>query len=87
MAGTIEYLVAEILELSGLISRENNKKRIAPRHIMLAILIEFSKLFKDVVFSQGGVVPHIESVLWQTASKTNKGNGVMEAVRIVSQEY
>ena len=37
LASLLEYLTAEIIELAGNSARNNNKKRITPRHIMLAI--------------------------------------------------
>lgn len=65
LAAVLEYLTAEILELSGNASRDNNRTRIAPRHIMLAIRNdeELNKLLADVTISHGGVVPKIHSVL------------------------
>lgn len=98
LAGVIEYLVAEILELSGEACHDNNKKRIIPRHIMLAIRNdhEFSELLKNVFISDGGVLPHIEGVLLSKIMSTaKKGQGrsnegsVIEAsqTKPASQEY
>lgn len=74
LAAVLEYLVAEILELGGDASKDNRRRRITPRHITLAIQSdhELAILLKDVVISQGGVIPHIESVLLPKNSKPNR---------------
>jgi histone H3/H4 len=58
MAAAAEYIMAEVLELSGNTSRDNKKVRIIPRHITLAIGNdeELNELFKDT-FIGGGVIP------------------------------
>ena len=65
MAGVLEYLTAEILELAGNAARDNKKHRINPRHLQLAISNdeELGKLLQGVTISQGGVLPHIHPVL------------------------
>ena len=65
LAAVMEYLTAEVLELAGNAARDNKKKRIVPRHIMLAISNdeELNKLLDKVFISQGGVMPHIQAVL------------------------
>jgi histone H2A len=74
LAAILEYLTAEILELSGNAASDNKKSRIIPRHILLAVRNdeELSRLFQHVTISQGGVLPNIHSVLLPKAS-TPKG--------------
>ena len=57
----VEYLVAELLQLAGHVSRDNKKKRIVPRHLQLAIRHdeELNKMFGDVTIAQGGVLPFV----------------------------
>lgn len=63
MAGVLEYLAAEILELSGNSARDNNRTRITPRDVMLGIRNdgELDRLFDGV--TNGGVLQNIHSVL------------------------
>ena len=68
----LEYLTAEVLELAGNCSKDSSKKRVIPRHILLAVRNddELNKLFKNVTIAQGGVLPNIHAVL---LPKTPKG--------------
>ncbi|XP_067419646.1 histone H2A-like [Emydura macquarii macquarii] len=61
LAAVLEYLTAEILELSGNAAQENKKVRIGPRHIQLAVRNdeELNRLFADVTIAEGGVLPNI----------------------------
>uniref|UniRef100_A0AC34FRN0 Histone H2A n=1 Tax=Panagrolaimus sp. ES5 TaxID=591445 RepID=A0AC34FRN0_9BILA len=72
LAGVLEYLTAEILELAGNAARDNKKTRINPRHLQLAIRNdeELSKLFNGGTISQGGVLPHIHEALLKRPKKT-----------------
>ena len=65
LAAVMEYLAAEVLELAGNAARDNKKKRVIPRHLLLAIRNdeELNQLLKGVTVSQGGVLPNIHSVL------------------------
>lgn len=65
LAAVVEYLVAEVLELSGNASIDNKKKRIIPRHIMMAVRHddELEKLLRNVTIADGGVIPHVHAVL------------------------
>ncbi len=71
LAAVLEYLTAEILELAGNASRDNQRVRIVPRHIMLAIRNdeELNKLLSDVTISAGGVMPNIHQVLLPPAKE------------------
>jgi len=71
LASVLEYLAAEILELAGNASRDNNKHRIVPRHIQLAIRNdeELNKLLHDVTIANGGVLPNINNALVPKKSK------------------
>ena len=65
MAAVLEYVVAELLELSGNAAKDNKKTRINPRHIQLAIKNdeELNKFVGHATITQGGVMPNVHSAL------------------------
>ncbi|XP_065218116.1 late histone H2A.2.2-like [Planococcus citri] len=65
LAAVLEYLVAEVAEIAGNAARDNSKKRITPRHLMLAVKNdeELSALLQGVTFAEGGVMPNIHRSL------------------------
>jgi len=84
LAAVLEYLTAEILELAGNAARDNDKKRIIPRHLQLAIRNdeELNKLLEGVTIAQGGVLPHIRAELLPKKTKGDENNaGSMESQR------
>ncbi len=65
-----EYLMAEVMELSGNTARDQKRVRITPRHIKLAIYNdeELSIFYKDTIFA-GGVPPHIHAKVLEKKGK------------------
>lgn len=61
----LEYLAAEVLELSGDAAVGNKRKRIMPSHINLAVRNdkELNTLLTNVTIAEGGVVPFIHKAL------------------------
>ena len=73
LAAVVEYLVAELLELSGNAARNSKLSRITPRNIMTAIHsdTEFNILFKKKGMLGTGVLPHIHRVLLPKPHRTS----------------
>ena len=59
LAAVLEYLVAEILEVSVMVVKQHKKRRITPRYMFLGLKEddEFSALFKRSVITCSGVKP------------------------------
>ncbi len=89
LSAVLEYVTAELLELAGNAAHQNKKRRIHPRHILLAIENdeELKALLRDVQIPGGGVFPHIHPVLLKTKSSKKGGdNGDVVEVTVPSQE-
>ena len=77
--GVLEYICAEMLENTGSITKDLNKKIIIPRHINLFIKDdeEIDELLSDVTIPSVGVRPYIHKALFQPRYKDkNKSNSV-----------
>ncbi|KAI9538667.1 imidazoleglycerol-phosphate dehydratase [Dissostichus eleginoides] len=83
----MEYLCAEILELAGNACRDNKKRRIAPRHILLAVKNdeELKTLLAGVIISEGGVIPNIQAIL--VLKKTKAPRDESPAKDVQSKEF
>lgn len=67
MASALEYVSAELLEISDRIARVQHKTKIIPRHIRNDH--EFNELLKNVTIPSGGVVPQINPFLLLTTKE------------------
>ena len=76
LSAVIEYFIAEVIYLSGIVAKDQKKKRITPRHIMLATRddIDFKEFLRErgVCIPQAGVIPHIDESLLPHYRKNNK---------------
>lgn len=74
MAVTLEYLIAEILELSWNAANHNSKQRITPRHILLAVKQdeELNELMKDVIIPRGNVRKSSKQLLLKSKYRNGK---------------
>lgn len=76
LAGVLEYICAEILELAGNATRDNKLVKMTTRHVFLAIFNdeELSKLMNvlHIEFCRSGVIPRIQELLIPTNKENNK---------------
>jgi len=65
MAAVLEYVVAEIIEVSSDVADEHKKHALTPRHVQIAIRNdeELSKLFANCTINLGGSAQHIDKRL------------------------
>lgn len=65
MAGVLQYLVTEILEVAGTAMQDARKKTLTPRHLSLAIKSdeELDKVLGSSTVASGGIRPYIERAL------------------------
>lgn len=74
LAAVLEYLVAEVIELAWIFAKQGNKKRISPRHIVLAVRSDdhINQLVQNTIISSGGVLPclYAELVPAKKSAKT-----------------
>ena len=82
LAAVLEFIVAEVLELSAKAVLQRGKgKRITPRALTLAVRhdADLGSLLKDVTLSRGGVVPKVEKALEKKQSSKKAGKKASSA--------
>ena len=74
MACVLEYITAEILEVSGEVAVKYKKKTIAPSHINIGIRSDFelAKLGANIIVSNSATIPNINSFLMPNKGKKGK---------------
>ncbi|CAJ1031031.1 putative Core histone H2A/H2B/H3/H4/C-terminus of histone H2A [Leishmania utingensis] len=76
MAAVVEYLTAELLELSVKAATQSSKKphRLNPRTLMMAVRHDedLGALLKSVTLAHSGVVPSISKVIAKKGGKKSK---------------
>ena len=70
LAAVLEYLTAEMLDISSDVATQHQRKRINPRHLTLGIKndSELNNLLPNVTIKEGGVMPFIQPSLINTSS-------------------
>ncbi|RCN52584.1 core histone H2A/H2B/H3/H4 [Ancylostoma caninum] len=58
-AAVLEYLIAEVLEVSGNCSKDVGKRRIEPRHVYVAVRCDadLNEITAHATFRGGGMIP------------------------------
>jgi len=81
LAAVLEYMSAEVLEISGNYAITSSRKRVTPRHILLAIKNdeELARLLRDVVIPNCGVRPHIMTELLPKLKKKSSDDTFEES--------
>ena len=71
LAAVLEYVTSEVLDLAGDAAKENNKSRIGPRHLCLAVRSdpELNKFLSGVMVASFGTMPNIHSLLVRKNAK------------------
>ena len=61
MAGVLEYLTAEIIELAGNVAEQHKAKTIKPKYVNLGVKSddELAKLMCEVTIAEGGMLPNV----------------------------
>ena len=77
MAGVLEYICAEILEMAGNVAEEQGRKTITPKHINLGVRAdaELNKMMNNIVISQGGMLPNVHEFLVPPKKGGKKASG------------
>lgn len=82
MASVLEYLTAEVLELAADAAKQNNRVRVTPRHVLLAIEQddELRSVFKPkgTCIAGAGVVPFIHKQLLKIKTAPKKKKSIVE---------
>jgi len=73
LAGVLEYLAAELLEMAGNAARDHGKARITPRHLMLAVRNdeELNRLLGAVTVPASGTLPNVHAALLPKQRKSH----------------
>jgi histone H2A len=78
VAAVLEYLTAELLELSAkaVAQQKSKSKRVTPRAITLAVRHDddLGTLLKDVTIARGGVVPNVHKALEKKSKGSKKSS-------------
>lgn len=75
LAAVLEFLVGEVLDLAGVVAKNEGRKRIVPTNIFQGIQEDggLVDLFSNIVISEGGFNEHIhESLLHLKKSKRSR---------------
>lgn len=83
-AAVLEYMVAELVEMAGNSARDNKRKRITSRDLMLAVRNdeEFNKLLRNVDIPEGGVIPNIHQALMPKRKHVQEKEGDAKRVKV-----